>query len=418
MTNDKVSPKAQILNVGLRLSTLITKLVLMLYMGRYLSLADMGTYGLVFGIVMIATAVLGVRLDYIVSRDLVGIEPAMALCKMRDQAVFYFLNYIVLLAVLAPVVLTNGGISVDEKTVLYIFALSGVESYASIVHNNVVSLGRPLFANVLFFVRAGLWVFVVIGLGAFLPTLRTVDTVFVCWLSGVALSLIIALIFWRHMPWRVAFRTPINWGWIRTGINKCFFIWLGTIGVTVGFYIDRFIVMKFLGIDYVGINTFYVSFATALYTLILSGVLSFAYPRLIVFHRDNDQAGFWREARYTSRNVALFSAVIALGMAVGVPLLGYIFKRPELVRETPTFLLLLAGTWIRSNAETLYYILFARHQDKPIWLGNLLYLVPAFGCNVLFVPIFGFIGIGYGAVVAALFLLLWRWWFVRSYKKI
>ncbi len=417
MSNVKASAVAPMLNVGLRMATLVTKLALMLYMGRYLSLADMGAYGLVFGVVMIATALLGVRLDYVVSRDLVGSTPLEALCKMRDQAVFYFFNYVVLFVILIPAIVINWGNPGNERAIFYIFTLSVVESYAGVVHSNVVSLGRPLLANVLFFIRAALWVFAVVGIGVAVPSLRTVDMILACWLAGALLSLAVALALWWRMPWAAMLRTAIDWKWIRNGIRKCFFIWLGTLGVTAGYYIDRFIVMHFLGLDYVGISTFYISFTSALHTLILSGVLSFSYPRLIVLHRDNDQAGFIREAKQTGWYVAVFSAVIAIGIGVGVPMLGYLFKRPELARETPTLIWLLAGTWMRSNAETLYYILFARHEDRAIWLGNLLFLLPAFGCPALFVYFFGFIGIGYGSLVSSSFLLMWRWRYVRSSGK-
>ena len=53
---------------------------------------------------------------------------------------------------------------------------------------------------------------------------------------------------------------------------------------------------------------------------------------------------------------------------------------------------MLFGTWIRANAETLNYILYARHQDRAIWFGNLLFLIPAIGGNALLVPWIGFAG--------------------------
>jgi len=76
------------------------------------------------------------------------------------------------------------------------------------------------------------------------------------------------------------------------------------------------------------------------------------------------------------------------------------------------FWLMLAGTWLRSNADMLYLVLFARHQDRAIWLGNLLFLIPSFSCNALFVPFIGLAGIGYGTIASAAFLFLWRAWYV------
>ena len=58
----------RVFNIMLRLISLTAKLVLTLYMGRFLSLSDMGTYGVVVGVVMVFAVVLGVRFDYITSR--------------------------------------------------------------------------------------------------------------------------------------------------------------------------------------------------------------------------------------------------------------------------------------------------------------------------------------------------------------
>ena len=141
---------AQISNVFLRLITLAAKLGLTLYMGRYLSLADIGAYGLVFGSVMIMTAVLGIRFDYFVSRDIVGAAPKNVLAKMRDQAVFYGLNYVVLAVVMGGL-MTIDATGITNKIMIIIFLLSVVESIANVTYININSLGHPVLANLLFF---------------------------------------------------------------------------------------------------------------------------------------------------------------------------------------------------------------------------------------------------------------------------
>jgi O-antigen/teichoic acid export membrane protein len=140
--------------------------------------------------------------------------------------------------------------------------------------------------------------------------------------------------------------------------------------------------------------------------------LTIAYPKLIRFNSEGNSTAFWQESREVGISVAAFSAVISIGIGTAVPLLGHFIGRQELVSQAPTLWLMLLGIFIRSVAETLYYILFARHQDRPIWLGNLLFLIPAFGFNLLLVPWLGIIGIGFGGILAAVMLLLWRAWFV------
>ncbi len=399
---------ARLLNTLLRLTALSAKLGLALYMGRFLSLPDIGTYGLVFGAVMILTSVLGFRFDYIVSRDLVRTTPVAAVTKMRDQMVFYIMNYFAAALIAVAVMKTVTGI--DLRMLFYILALTVTNSYVDFTYLNMNSMERPLLANMLYFIAAGLWCVLAIGLGIVAPSFRNVDTVLTAWFLGNLLYVVATFLTWRKMPWHELRGVAINWKWIADGIKKSSLIWLGALGIMAGSYIDRFVVMHFLGLEKVGVAAFYFSFAAATLTLVQTGVLSFVYPRLVALHREGDSMGFRHERRQAIRQVALFASVIATGVCIAVPLLGQSFHRPQFVDNAPVLWLMMAGIWIRCNADALYQVLFARHQDRAIWLGNMLYLVPALLCNTVLVPLTGFAGVGYSAIISSLFLLLWRGW--------
>jgi O-antigen/teichoic acid export membrane protein len=404
---------ARFLTPLLRLATLAAKLGLTLYMGLYLSLQDIGTYGLVFGAVMILTNTLGFGFVYIVQRELVRIAPAAAVVKMRDQTLFYLANYFV--AALVMIAVAQAGVTgIGARVLLYIFALTITDSYASLTYVNMNSMEQPLLANALYFVAGGLWCVLAIGLGIVAPSFRNVDTVLSAWFLGNLLYVVATFLTWRKMPWHELRGAAINWKWIRDGIKKSFLIWLGTLGFVAGYYIDRFVVMHFLGLEKVGIAAFYSSFAAATSTLVQTGVLSFVYPRLVALHREGDSMGFRHEMQQAAGHVALFAGLIAAGVSIAVPLLGRSFHRPQFVDNAPVLWLMMAGMWIRCNAETLYQVLFARHQDRAIWLGNMLFLVPMLVCNAVLVPLIGFIGIGYSAIISNVFLLLWRGWHVRK----
>lgn len=403
---------SQIANTLLRLATLGAKLGFTLYMGRFLSFADMGTYGLAFGTVMITTMLLGGSLDYVVSREIVDVTPPVALARMRDQAAFYSLNYLALGLVMGALAV-SGVTGISGGVMTMIFVLAVIESVANMTYWNMTSLGHPLLANLLLFIRSGAWALVIAFMGILIPSLRNAEIILLSWIVGTSTSLVVTLWAWRHLPWRSLRTIPVDWPWIRKSVKKCFFIWIGMVGLTAGSYVDRFVVAANLNLDLAGVVTFYSSFTVALLTLVQSGILSFTYPRLILSYRRKDSAAFWHEVWKSAWHVAVFAGIIGVIIGVCVPLIGRFFHRQLLVDETTTLWLMLFGMWMQSNAMTLYYILFARHQDRAIWLGNLLYLIPAFGGNAILVPIFGFIGIGYGSVIANAFLLLWRLWYVR-----
>ena len=207
-------------------------------------------------------------------------------------------------------------------------------------------------------------------------------------------------------------RTPIDWTWIKKSIKRCFFIWIGGVAGTAGYYLDRFVLADHMTLDLVGIATFYTSLGGAIFALIHSGVLSFAYPKLISLHREEDQRAYQHEVRKLAWHVAVLAGMIGISMGVVVPFACQYFSRPELASQTSTLWLMLFATWLRCNAETLYYVLFSRNHDSALWIGGILYLVPSLGCNLILVPLMGFSGIGYSAVISSLFTLLWRGWHV------
>lgn len=399
----------------LRLASLIAKLGLILYMGRYLSLSDIGVYGLVFGAVMILTTVLGVRFDYVVARDLVRTTPRSAAAMMRDQTVFYLGNY-ALAALVVVIALGTAGTGIAPRLLCYIFVLTVTDNYANVTFVNMNSMERPLLANALFFISGGLWCFVAIGLGLMFPVYRDVDTILTAWTLGNLGFFAASFWAWRALPWRELRHIRIDWRWVQQGIRTSSLIWLGSLGWAAGSYVDRFIVVHYLGLEKAGIATFYYSLASAMWTLVHTGILSFTYPRLVALQRESDKAGFRREASRAFKFVALAGGIIGTAISCAVPLMGTWFQRPQYAEYETVLWLIVLGVWINANADTLYQVLFARHQDRAVWLGDLLYLIPAVVCSALLVPVLGLAGMGWSTVISASLVFVWRAWHVKSHK--
>lgn len=401
------SSRAQLLNALLRVLPMAAKLLLTLYMGRYFSLAEMGVYGLAFGAVTILLAVQGQGLGYLVAREIVGVPPDVALGKMRDQAVLLVGNYVVL-GLAAALLVSLGVLPIAPGIVGLIVVLTVLEGLATTMYSNANSLNQQLAANLFFAMRNAGAVFPPVILGLLSPQWRSADLALISWAIGSALSIAANLWFWRDMPWRDVLRAPIDWRWLLRGVATCLPIWFGSMGFVASLMIDRFVVEHFLTLDDVGVLTFYYSFVNALMNLMQSGVFSFSLPRLIAFHRDDDSDAFWGESNRATRQAALLAGGAALILAAAVPLLGVVVGRAALANNAPTLWLMLFGVWMRLIAEALNNILYARHQDRAVWQGNLLSLVPAIGVNALLVPLIGLPGVGVASCLAAIFLLVWR----------
>ncbi|MFA6279336.1 MAG: hypothetical protein WC612_00900 [Bdellovibrionales bacterium] len=399
----------KIANVLLRVVSLAAKLALSLYMGRYLGLSDLGVYGLVFSVVTISTIVLGLRVDYVVVRDLVDCNPLEAMRKMRDQTLFYGLNYVVFALFGLVLVLFH---AVSFKLACVIFMIAVLENLTNIFTTNLVSLGRPILATGLFFVRSGLWSLFVVGLGLTFPAFRSVQAILVAWALGEAVSLVWTLWVFRRYPWREALRFPVDRVWLTQAIYKSLPFWLSSLGATVAGSVDRFVVSHYLGLESVGVITFYGSFSAALLSLVHSGFYSFSYPRLIAHYREGQISAFWKETRYMVVEVALFVTLASVVLGVGIPYSAQFFGKPAFATEAVTLWLMLLSVLILSLTQALYYVLYARHQDTSLWMGGLLILIPAVLGNFFFVPIMGLVGVGYSAVLSSSLLLVWWLFFV------
>lgn len=406
-------PFQKALSIFLRVASLAAKLLLTLYMGRYLALTEIGVYGLVFSAVMISTSLLGMRLDYVAGRDLVGAS-APRVCRMiRDVGLFYTANCVVLAFVMLGVAFFA---KASPLVLLSVYLIAVFESIASVFSSNLVSMGRPLLSTALFFVRSGLWCLVVVVAGLLFPQLRSVEAILFAWTLGAALGAVLPLWSWRGLPWRETLRVSIDRAWLINALKKSFPVWLGTVGAMTASSVDRFVVSAYLDMEKVGIVTFYSSFAFALLSLVHSGFFSFSYPRLIEFHQNGKREAFTKQAFDTGIEVSVFMLVATVILGVLMPLSAPYFGKPELAAERLTFWLMLGAVWIRSVGDSFYYILYARGQDKPLWMGDMLYLLPVIVGNVILVPLIGLAGVGYSAVVAASLLLLWLGFF--TYRKL
>jgi len=406
------SPLLKLIAAGIRISGLASKMVLAIYMGKYLPLADVGNYGLVFGSSMILLVFLGLKFDFVVSRDIVTATPLVGARMIRDQALLYGGNYLLIIAAGFTIAALHG-FDIPAWQIRYVVFLSIFESAAAALCAILTSLQRQVAAYIVFFIRASIWVIPAVGLGLWSAEYRTAPVVLAAWAGGGLCSVLAGALFLRDLPWTQAIRLPIDLPWIRHGIRKSLLILIGSSTNTFGFYADRFVVMHFLGVEAVGVVTLYWSFANALVALVDSGVLSFSYPRLIQYHSKNQTALYWRTVRNASIESALLGTFFALAMAFAVPAMGDLFHRPELSLNKVTFWLMLSGLWIRANARLFYYILYSRHQDKALWLGDMIFIIPSLGGNILFVYLFGLPGIGFGAVASGLYLFLWQGWWVR-----
>jgi len=391
-------------NVGLRGLTLASKFLLVVVLARFLPPEELGVYGLMVSAVAIAIFVLGLEYHYFTIRALIGRQPAGQVAVMRDQALLYAIASAVALPLLGILIWTGTWAPLPTSVLAWFLALVSVELGAQEAGIALIALSRPLSANLVFFVRSGLWAYPAIVLTVI--GVRDIGFVFFFWFFGALASIAVSAWSFRGMGWRAALSEPVNWARMRTGLRIAA-PFVVTTGASMGLlFLDRFIIAANWGLGLVGIYTFFSGITTALNTLVNTGVSLIRMPRLVRAYQDRDARQFQREVA----GMAKVTIASALGLAVltglGILPLLQVVGKAIYQQNLNGFYLLLCAAVIRSVADVPLYALYARHRDIDLMVVNLTALAVAIGLNLLLVPSLGIPGAALAAAVAACALLL------------
>lgn len=403
-------------NLALRLGSLAGKFGLSIFVARFLDLSELGIYGIVFALSMFMVVFIGGRIDYDLCRQIALDTEEDAAYLLRDQTVFFLLNFLATLP-LFVIAGCSGMAEFGLPIALCAWAICCLESYANLLFVNTYALGRPLMANVAFFVRSGLWAFVAMAALLWFPGLRTLWTVLLLWIAGSALSIAYNLFILGASKWPSLRHAPVRWGTLRKGLMVSLLIWIGSIGLAGGTYLDRVVLSAYLDLQAVGVATFYASFSNSVVTLIASSCLAVALPKLMRLVDEKDLAGFWQELRSASWSICLIGLFFCVIIAVAIPYSAFVLQKPEIYANRFTLWFLMGGAMLRILAEGAFFGLYVLRLDASIWTGNIAFLILSLAANICFIALFGLIGLGIANILIALFLLVFRLWRLRVFAK-
>lgn len=398
-------------NLAVRGSTLFFRFALSFYVVSYLGLNAAGVYGLAVGAIGIVPAALGWGLNYFVSREVVGMTPDRAAPLVRDRLSITSLSLLIGTLVAVPLMMQQpGGLT---HTHVLILILLWCETFALDVYMPLIGLELAFQANILVLFRSALWIPIVVALGIWSPMFRTLDAVFVAWITAHVITLFLFLLFIRRWPVRAAMTEPMRHGWLGQRARNGWYIYFSDLGLVGLGYADRFIVNGILGLTATGIYTFYWSITNALQTLIATAVVQLALPRMIRVFRTGS-ASAWNAAL---RREVLKTLGYAIVLSVVIFLATEAIIRLSPPGKFPVFhsllaLLLLAAV-VRSCSDLLNIAITSTGRDRAYAVTNVfgMFLTLAFGAS--FMWLFGLLGAGLSAVATASVLLLVRYLYLR-----
>jgi O-antigen/teichoic acid export membrane protein len=379
---------------GLRAGTIGAKFVLALYTVRYLSLGDLGIYGLLVGGTNIVPSIASLGMTDYVIRKIVGLPAAEALPLVASQQALTLAVHLVAQPLIFLGVYAFAPMPVHFAIMAGLILL--LENLATHASDFLIARRHVFLANWLGFLRQGLWAVPVIAFGVLDPRARTLDALMMGWLAALVLTEFVLLgILLRHQRWRHA--RP-QWGWMRQALRGSLVLYVKDVSTTISSFADRFLVSLFLGLDLTGVYTLFWSIANVVHSLAVYGVLQTHIARLVGAGQ-GAAAAFRDLERRLMIETGGWALLIAAGAGAATPFLVALMGRPLLDDYMPVFWLILVATLMRIAADAYGFVIYALHRDRAIAAIALAGAIASAGLNAVLTPLAGLWG------AAAAFLL-------------
>jgi O-antigen/teichoic acid export membrane protein len=387
--------------IALRGLNTLSKFALSLYTARYLGLADLGIYGLLVAGVTVLPAFGGFGTNDWLGRSAARSDMAQ-IAPLFSAKLVLSLAFNLGLQALAYARNAAMGAPVPWPVMMIFSGVALLDHLADDVGILLTYRGHVLLANILFFIRAGLWPIGVIAVGLLVPAARTLEALIVGWLIGLVLMWIVLGVYGTR---RGAFaHARPDWRLFTQGIPQSLPFYLKDISIAANLYLDRFLVSLFLGLELTGVYTFFWSMANVIHNLAVSAIFLPTMSKLVRSAKES-MSEFRVLLHGVEWRTAGFAIALALVLIAVMPFIIPYIDRPLLAAHIPVFVIVVAATVLRVGVDSYNYVLLALHHDRAIAIMSMIAVPLSAALYTLLMPLYGLNGAAVAYLLTSLLLL-------------
>ncbi|MEP6757362.1 MAG: oligosaccharide flippase family protein [Chthonomonadales bacterium] len=406
--------KAVILSTLLRLASMGSKFILILFFAKLLKPAELGMYGLMAQTVNTCVMIAGMQFFLYSTREIAGADPEKQPAMVRDQAIYHSILYLIVLPLFLIVFIRD---MLPWYLIGWFYLLVVVEHMSYELQRILVVFGKPVASNAIHLLRTGAWIYVTVPLMLVVSRLRHIDTVWLIWFTGSGSSVLVAIWMMRNRGWRKAWKQPIDWGWIKSGIRVAFHYIPGTIVLMLTALFDVYTLKAYAGKAVVGVYVFYATIANIVVAFPEAGVATVMMPKILREYAAGRMDGFNSMMKDFWKRLVLSVIVTSVFAGIAMMLaLKFLDKGPVYRESLTAFWMLLFSTSMTSLSLWPHHHLYTRHHDKPLVMVSVLAIIPYVIMILLLVPRYGIIGAAISCVVLQTCNLLFKFALVRLIK--
>ncbi|UWX91839.1 hypothetical protein N2K86_14230 [Enterobacter mori] len=408
----KIKFPTYLFDLSLRIAALGGKFLLMMAIARFLTVKDVGDYGLYVSIIVISLYFVGLDFYIFSTREMLDPKVKKKTGEILfNQFVFFVFSYL-LLAAVWPGLLTLSAITGVGGL---LFVLTITEHLSQECYRILIIKEKITLANFILFIRSGIWCYLCVPLLYF--QFIKLEQIFYLWLVFSGISVVIGVIFIAKFESISFYDFKIDIQWLKRGIKTSFLFFLGTICLRVINYLDKVIAVHFISSPNLGVYVFFFGIAAAVQAIIDVLVVTRYYPSLVKAVQANDWVGAKKAFVIFKRKIFLYNCIF---FALSIPATYLIIKltgKVEYADHFSWYILIVIATSFLNMSMPYHYVLYSMKKDISIICINamalLLFVITSFG-GVKLLPDSGMLAILIGLIGSNLFILMAKY---KTFKK-
>lgn len=392
--------KEKLYNLTIRGSATIIKLAFTLFLGSIFTESEFGLYSLIISSIYISLILIGFDVYLDCNRKIIQKEePKEQAFILNNQLAsyipFYFLFSIVIFFIPERII--------PKEFIFLFFSVSIIEHLNSEIFRLLLALRKTVIANLLFFIRNGLWPLVILVLYYFNFQFN-ISILLSYWLYASILALIIGLIFLRK-KYKLDL-SLIDKKTIIASYKYAFIFFIGTIAYKIVEFSDRYFIDYYLDKESVGVYSLYSQFGSVLNTIIFTIVISIGYPKLLKAIYSNNLKQIIKERNNMLMEIVIISILTLLGGYLLLDTLLAIIDKPLYFKFNYLFYLVIISNIIFNLSYVYHFIMIGYQKDFKITILTLIGAAINIILNIILIQKYGIIGAIFSKTFAFLFILI------------
>lgn len=400
-------------NLLFRGLTVGSKFLLAIFIAKFLSLEELGIYGIILVSVNLSLYLVGLDFYAYSNRSILQSPIETRRKQLKNQWFFYGLSYLVFLPSLSLIFFLG---VIDWEFIVLFYSLLITEHIALELYRLLVTFSKPVLANISLFLRSGLWGYIILSLWFLdIGDFKDLHSLLKAWLIFSAISVVVSLLFVRTVDLGPKGDNPIDWKWIKTGILVCMPYLIATIANRTIEFSDRYMIDYWWTKEDVGVYTFFSGIGNLVETFTQATVLMIYSPKLISSFNENKNV-FKKHFKSFKNQLWVVNIIAGVGSVVFCyPLLSYLDK-PELSENFNTLIVLVLAKVLYNFSMIFHYYLYVQKQDLSIIYSMVSAAIANVVLNLFFVPYFGLIGAAFATLISFAIVLVAKYYFYKRLK--